>query len=240
MSAAARLQLATSLYSLQHNSTEVLRKRDNAKCEGCASPVRHTFKWHVHVHEQEIIVGRPRDGGDRVTWLLEHARYEQALDIIESDATLTQATREQVSDLCITFRWHAAKPAFGLPSPMHCWICCSLLPVALPAVSAANAQTTARATGTPHRAPGSLSGVHDHKACMCVCMAAGMASLFRVDMVCVVYMVCYVGGRAVLGVPEGSGTLSRSCLPNASPPQGALATSRMPWVQFGVTGIATL
>ena len=45
---------------------------------------------------QEIIVSRPRDGCDRVTWLLEHARYEQALDIIETDATLTQSTREQV------------------------------------------------------------------------------------------------------------------------------------------------
>ena len=46
---------------------------------------------------QEIIVGRPRDGSDRVTWLLEHSRFEQALDIIESDVTLSQATREQVS-----------------------------------------------------------------------------------------------------------------------------------------------
>ena len=129
----------------------------------------------MHVHEQEIIVGRPRDGGDRVTWLLEHARYEQALDIIESDATLTQATREQARDLCTTSRWHAAKPAFGLPSLMHCWICCSLLPVALPAVSysAAYAQTSAIATGTPHPAPNSVS-VHDHKACQCVCTAAGI------------------------------------------------------------------
>ena len=44
---------------------------------------------------QEIIVGRPRDGSDRVTWLLEHSRFEQALNIIESDVTLSQATREQ-------------------------------------------------------------------------------------------------------------------------------------------------
>ncbi len=49
------------------------------------------------MYMQEIIVGRPRDGSDRVTWLLEHSRYEQALDIIESDVTLTQATREQAS-----------------------------------------------------------------------------------------------------------------------------------------------
>ena len=45
---------------------------------------------------QEIIVGRPRDGADRVTWLLDHSRFEQALNIIESDVTLSQATREQV------------------------------------------------------------------------------------------------------------------------------------------------
>ena len=45
---------------------------------------------------QEIIVGRPRDGSDRVSWLLEHSRFEQALDIIETDVTLSQATREQV------------------------------------------------------------------------------------------------------------------------------------------------
>lgn len=48
---------------------------------------------------QEIIVGRPRDGSDRVTWLLDHSRFEQALDIIESDVTLSQATREQASSV---------------------------------------------------------------------------------------------------------------------------------------------
>ena len=49
---------------------------------------------------QEIIVGRPRDGSDRVTWLLDHSRFEQALNIIESDVTLSQDTREQAS--CLT------------------------------------------------------------------------------------------------------------------------------------------
>ena len=48
---------------------------------------------------QEIIVGRPRDGSDRVTWLLDHSRFEQALNIIESDVTLSQATREQASSV---------------------------------------------------------------------------------------------------------------------------------------------
>ena len=41
---------------------------------------------------QEIIVGRPRDGSDRVTGLLDHSRFEQVLNIIESDVTLSLAT----------------------------------------------------------------------------------------------------------------------------------------------------
>lgn len=44
-------------------------------------------------------MGRPRDGSDRVTWLLQHSRFEQALHIIESDVTLSQATREQASSV---------------------------------------------------------------------------------------------------------------------------------------------
>ena len=48
---------------------------------------------------QEIVVSRPRDGCDRVTWLLEHSRFEQALEIIETDTTLTQSMREQASFL---------------------------------------------------------------------------------------------------------------------------------------------
>ena len=48
---------------------------------------------------QEIVVSRPRDGCDRVTWLLEHSRFEQALEIIETDTTLTQSMREQANFL---------------------------------------------------------------------------------------------------------------------------------------------
>lgn len=57
---------------------------------------------------QEIIVGRPRDGSDRVTWLLDQSRFAQALDIIESDVTLSQATREQASSVT------ACLPAYNL------------------------------------------------------------------------------------------------------------------------------
>lgn len=77
-----------------------------------ASPSgRQATKWwadgeepiYYVVSPKEIIVGRPRDGSDRVTWLLDHSRYEQALDIIESDVTLSQATREQVAGQYLEF-----------------------------------------------------------------------------------------------------------------------------------------
>ncbi|KAL0041397.1 hypothetical protein WJX79_002126 [Trebouxia sp. C0005] len=79
---------------------------------GAAAPTgRQATKWwadgeepiYYVVSPKEIIVGRPRDGGDRVTWLLEHSRYEQALNIIESDVTLAQATREQVAGQYLDF-----------------------------------------------------------------------------------------------------------------------------------------
>ena len=44
---------------------------------------------------QDIIVGRPRDGDDRIAWLLEHQRFQRALDIIEKEPTLRAATRAQ-------------------------------------------------------------------------------------------------------------------------------------------------
>lgn len=65
---------------------------------------------------QEIIVGRPRDGSDRVTWLLDHSRFEQALNIIESDVTLSQATREQARPLITLTPPHAfASPLIRIP-----------------------------------------------------------------------------------------------------------------------------
>lgn len=46
-------------------------------------------------------MGRPRDGDDRVTWLLEHQKFAQALAIVESDPSLRPATREQASFLLV-------------------------------------------------------------------------------------------------------------------------------------------
>jgi cytosine/adenosine deaminase-related metal-dependent hydrolase len=39
-----------------------------------------------HAHSpQDIIVGRPRDGNDRVAWLGDRGRYAEALSVAEED-----------------------------------------------------------------------------------------------------------------------------------------------------------
>ncbi len=40
-------------------------------------------------------MGRPRDGDDRIAWLLEHQRFQRALDNIEKEPSLRAATRAQ-------------------------------------------------------------------------------------------------------------------------------------------------
>ena len=46
--------------------------------------------------QQDVVAGRLRDAGDRIAWLLEHSRYEQALTVAESDPVLKPAIRQQV------------------------------------------------------------------------------------------------------------------------------------------------
>ena len=36
---------------------------------------------------QGLIVGRPRDGADRVAWLVQRQRYAEALSVAEQDRT---------------------------------------------------------------------------------------------------------------------------------------------------------
>ena len=43
------------------------------------------------------MVGRPRDGDDRVNWLIEHARFEQALHILDTDRSLKSSSHQKVS-----------------------------------------------------------------------------------------------------------------------------------------------
>ena len=42
------------------------------------------------------MVGRPRDGDDRVSWLIEHARFEQALHILDTDRSLKYSSHQKV------------------------------------------------------------------------------------------------------------------------------------------------
>ena len=41
-------------------------------------------------------MGRPRDGDDRVAWLLDHGRFDKALSVLETDRGLKASTHEQV------------------------------------------------------------------------------------------------------------------------------------------------
>lgn len=45
---------------------------------------------------QDVVVGRPRDGDDRVAWLLDHRRFDKALAVLETDRGLKPSTHEQV------------------------------------------------------------------------------------------------------------------------------------------------
>ena len=97
-----------------------------------------------------------------MTWLLEHSRYEQALDIIESDVTLTQATREQASRSCTSLpsSWNSAQHVVSMHlMPCCCHGCILLLAALLPSPS-----TTRPKQAQQHQAPQPAT-VHQHKAC---------------------------------------------------------------------------
>lgn len=46
---------------------------------------------------QDVVVGKPRDGDDRVAWLLDHQRFDKALSVLETDRGLKKSTHAQVS-----------------------------------------------------------------------------------------------------------------------------------------------
>ena len=41
-------------------------------------------------------MGKPRDGDDRVAWLLDHQRFDKALSVLETDRGLKKSTHAQV------------------------------------------------------------------------------------------------------------------------------------------------
>lgn len=45
---------------------------------------------------QDLVVGRPRDSEDRIDWQIEHARFEDALDLAEKDVSLKSSTHQKV------------------------------------------------------------------------------------------------------------------------------------------------
>jgi len=51
----------------------------------------------MHFLEQDIVVGRPRDGDDRVDWLIEHTRFEQALEVLDTDTSLKPSSPQKAS-----------------------------------------------------------------------------------------------------------------------------------------------
>ena len=94
-------------------------------------PFRHQF-----LMVQDIIVGRPRDGDDRVAWLLEHQRFQRALDIIEKEPSLRAATRAQTAERYLDHliaEERFAEAAKSLPRLLQVGFCqwelvCFLLP----------------------------------------------------------------------------------------------------------------
>ncbi len=44
-------------------------------------------------------MGRPRDGDDRVAWLLDHKHFDKALAVLETDRGLKASTHEQVGPI---------------------------------------------------------------------------------------------------------------------------------------------
>ncbi len=50
------------------------------------------LKWCV---AQDVVVGRPRDGDDRVAWLLDHKRFDKALAVLDTNRGLKASTHEQ-------------------------------------------------------------------------------------------------------------------------------------------------
>ena len=45
-------------------------------------------------------MGKPRDGDDRVAWLLDHQRFDKALSVLETDRGLKKTTHTQVTAAC--------------------------------------------------------------------------------------------------------------------------------------------
>ena len=75
-------------------------------------------------------MGRPRDGDDRIAWLLEHHRFQRALDIIEQEPTLRAATRAQTVERYLDHliaEERFAEAAKFMPRLLQAGVCCCML-----------------------------------------------------------------------------------------------------------------
>jgi len=61
---------------------------------------------------QDVVVGKPRDGDDRVAWLLDHQRFDAALSVLETDKGLKKSTHAQVMASFL--------PAFSMARQVFC------------------------------------------------------------------------------------------------------------------------
>ncbi|PSC74814.1 vacuolar sorting-associated 41-like protein [Micractinium conductrix] len=59
--------------------------------------------WYLMSGPEEVLVGRPRDGNDRVAWLLQRRRYADALAVAEEDYTVPAARKESVGEEYLQF-----------------------------------------------------------------------------------------------------------------------------------------
>ena len=73
---------------------------------GTRTPVKHACMVACGV--QDVVVGKPRDGDDRVAWLLDHQRFNKALSVLETDRGLKKSTHAQVSACCTS--WPLLEP----------------------------------------------------------------------------------------------------------------------------------
>ena len=60
---------------------------------------------------QDVVVGRPRDGDDRVAWLLQRGRFREALAIAGTDRSLRKHNRAQVPAGCQHPKYEGVRPA---------------------------------------------------------------------------------------------------------------------------------
>lgn len=64
-------------------------------------------------------MGRPRDGDDRVAWLLDHKRFDKALAVLDTDRGLKASTHEEVWHKCVLCCNLAMQSTFAMLLEQH-------------------------------------------------------------------------------------------------------------------------